>query len=90
MAPGKLSANENRLKHGAGVRGKPFRPNLFLSPDQNTPAKPAGLNETLHEIDLIDAGGQEGGSIRPTLSPRSTTVSFMSTLMSGYCVFRNQ
>ena len=61
MAPGKLSANENRLKHGAGVRGKPFPPNLFLGPNQNTSAKPAGLNETLHEVDLIDAGGQEVG-----------------------------
>ena len=59
MASGKLSASENRLQDGAGVRGKPFPPNLFLRPNQNTSAKPAGLNETLHEIDLIDAGGQE-------------------------------
>lgn len=59
MAPGKLSANENRIKHSTGVPGKPFSADFLFGPDLNAIPQPVRMDEILHEFDLIDACGQK-------------------------------
>jgi hypothetical protein len=59
LATRQLATMENRLENPRRLCGKLARPDFLFSPDQDARAQAVGLDEALHEVDLVDTDREE-------------------------------
>src|SRR5439155_3441777 len=59
VGPRQLSPVEDRFENGARFLREVVQPDFFLGPEQDPRAKALGLDEVLHEGNLVDTGRQE-------------------------------